>query len=430
MTIIIITILLIIYVALAIKKLNWALYFIPLLLPTYLIRFMVGPIPFTFVESLIIIFVAAWFVKKLQKRELIEYIRSLSKNKFVFPALLLLLAATISIYSSADFISALGIWKAYFVVPIVFYLAFIDTVKTKKQIKNIILGLGLSAFAVSLYAIIQYFIGWGIPVTYSFEGLRRATSIYGYPAALGLFVAPIFTMIAGIFILSLGRKKEDRIFQKNWIIVLTLVVIGLALIFSRTEGAWIAVLTAIFFILMFTKYRWDVIALSLIGIIIIFTVPATRDYVLPLITFQDVSGDVRLTIWQGTVRLIQNHPVFGAGLAGFQTLYAQYKEAKHVEISLYPHNIFLNFWVETGALGLIAMMFLIFQYIKKGFTGLNKEGCKLHDSSYKITLLSVMVCILVYGLVDVPYFKNDLAILFWIWLGLMNIKNINIITNK
>lgn len=38
-----------------------------------------------------------------------------------------------------------------------------------------------------------------------------------------------------------------------------------------------------------------------------------------------------------------------------------------------------------------------------------------------LTLASTcaMIALLVYGLVDVPYFKNDLAILFWIIVGIV-----------
>lgn len=183
---------------------------------------------------------------------------------------------------------------------------------------------------------------------------------------------------------------------------------------AKTEGAVISVLVATFFILMFTKYRKFIIISTLIIILLIFLIPQTRDYIVTLITFKDVSGDVRIALWQGTLRLIKNHPIFGAGLAGFPELYKQYKEAKHVEISLYPHNIFLNFWVETGILGLISLIWIIVNYFREGF-----RKYSLRTKHYSLILLAVMICILVYGLVDAPYFKNDLSCLFWIWIGLM-----------
>jgi O-antigen ligase len=295
----------------------------------------------------------------------------------------------------------------------------IDIIKDKKDFKHIVSALGISAFILSGYAIIQYFTGWGVPVTYSFEGLSRATSIFKYPAALGLYVAPIFVVISSFFIMSWGKDARKKLFKNDLIIIAALAVMGLALIASRAEGAWIGVVMAIFFTFMFTRYRWSALIIILVFALVIMLVPTARDYVFTLITFQDVSGDVRLAIWQGTWNLIKSNPIFGAGLAGFQTLYAQYKEAKHVEISLYPHNIFLNFWVETGIFGLAVVILLIFQYLKKGLTSIKKYH-KLQLKSYKISLTAVMICILVYGLVDVPYFKNDLSILFWIWIGLLS----------
>ncbi len=430
MNIIIITIFLILYLIISIIKPKWALFLIPLMLPGYLLRFKIGIVPFTFVEALIIILALVWFIKKIINRELIDYLRGLKNNKFIIPILLFLIAATISIFVSAERISALGIWKAYFIVPIALYFVLIDIIKTKNELKLVVAGLGIAACAVSAYAILQFLTGWGIPVTYSHEGLRRATSVYQYPAALGLFVAPIFSLLSGILIISISKIKGGKFLAKYWLIIIGMVIMGAALLFSRAEGAWAGAIAALFFTLMFTKYRYKIIALSLILALLVLLIPASRNYVVPLIAFQDVSGDVRLAIWQGTLRLIKNHPIFGAGLSGFQTLYAQYKEAKHTEISLYPHNIFLDFWAETGILGLLAILLLIFQYIRQGFKGIKKESNKLQITSYKITLLSVMVCILVYGLVDVPYFKNDLSILFWIWLAIMTVLNNQEMINK
>jgi hypothetical protein len=36
--------------------------------------------------------------------------------------------------------------------------------------------------------------------------------------------------------------------------------------------------------------------------------------------------------------------------------------------------------------------------------------------------MAAMVAIIIYGLVDVPYFKNDLSVLFWTILGLAEIN--------
>lgn len=414
MNLILITALLVIFTIISFKKLNWGLYLITFLLPTYLIRFKIGPIPFTFLEGIILILFFVWIIKEIQSKNLINIIKKLPRCRFFIPIILLLLASTISLFVSPNFNAAAGIWKAYFTEPLLLLLILTNTIKSKKQINKIIWTLGLSAVIISFIAIIQYLTGFFIPESYDLPNVKRATSIYGYPSAIGLFVAPILTLFTGLFIF----KYKSVNFKMKSALFLIITTLAISLVLAKAEGAVIATLAAVFFILMFTKYRKFIIAGTLIIVLLIFLIPQTRDYTITLLTFQDTSGDVRIALWQGTFRLIKNHPIFGAGLGGFPYLYEQYKEAKHVEISLYPHNIFLNFWVETGILGLIALIWIVINYFREGFKNLS---CKLQAKNYSLILLSVMICILVYGLVDAPYFKNDLSSLFWIWIGLLAI---------
>lgn len=43
-----------------------------------------------------------------------------------------------------------------------------------------------------------------------------------------------------------------------------------------------------------------------------------------------------------------------------------------------------------------------------------------------IGLISAMIVIIVHGLVDVPYFKNDLAVMFWLFLAMMGTINLEL----
>lgn len=406
---ILITVFFVLFAILSIKRPFWGIISVSVLLPTYLIRFSLFDIPFTLLEGMIIILTLVFLVKQIVRKELADSLRRFLASKFAFPILLLLIAATVAIFVTPDRSTALGIWKAYFIEPALFFFVLTSIVKTKKQLGQIIIALVASASFIALTAIVQYFAGWGIPESYSLEGARRATSFYGFPAAVGLFIAPILSLLLAWLITS-GKKVTSN--YKIWLPAgLAAIAMMLALLFARTEGAWLGVLIATFFVFMFTRYRLPALTVCLIALMLVLAIPVARDYFVTLATFQDVSGDVRLVLWQGTTRLIADNPVFGAGLAGFPELYEKYKEARHVELSLYPHNIFLNFWSETGALGLIALLLILFQYIK--------QGLKALSSRYSLPLLAAMSCILIYGLVDAPYFKNDLSVLFWIFIGLM-----------
>ena len=114
--------------------------------------------------------------------------------------------------------------------------------------------------------------------------------------------------------------------------------------------------------------------------------------------------------------MLKNRPIFGAGLAGYQTAIEPYHRAKYLEIFLYPHTLVLNFWSEMGIAGLGAFFWILvvfFRAARKTFLSEEWEGSALAAGA-----LAAMTALFVHGLVDVPYFKNDLAVLFWILCAL------------
>lgn len=369
------------------KGMQNLIYLILILLPTYLLRFEVFNIPFTVLEILILLLVILFFVK---------YKTKVSLGSYKYPLALFLSAGIISVIVSPDLAAAFGLFKAYIVEPMLFFIVFINV---KPNFKKTIKALSIGGLFVALIAVFQYFTGYGIPAPWNVRGAEfRVTSVYEYPNALGLFLAPLI-------ILALSYLLK---FRKKSYLLITFVFFGLAaVLFSQTEGAYIAIAGAIFFLAMFSRrYKYLFIVALFITLLIIMFIPGLREIVL----FQDTSGDVRLAVWQGTVSLLQHHPLTGAGLAGFPELYEQYKLNRHVELLLYPHQIMFNFWVELGLLGLIWLFWVLIKFFRTGLKKLDRD---------RLILMSVMVGVLIYGLVDVPYFKNDLAILFWTWLGLM-----------
>ena len=58
------------------------------------------------------------------------------------------------------------------------------------------------------------------------------------------------------------------------------------------------------------------------------------------------------------MRMLAHHPIFGSGLSGFASAINPYRNG-YAELQIYPHNILLNFWAETGILGLVAFGWLM-----------------------------------------------------------------------
>ena len=103
----------------------------------------------------------------------------------------------------------------------------------------------------------------------------------------------------------------------------------------------------------------------------------------------------------------------GGGILGFADIQNQLRDPLKLEPLLYPHNIIFNFWLEIGLAGLVAFGWLVVIFFKVGFQrGVTKDWLTLG-------IMAAMVTIIVHGLVDVPYFKNDLAVLFWVMVALL-----------
>ena len=106
--------------------------------------------------------------------------------------------------------------------------------------------------------------------------------------------------------------------------------------------------------------------------------------------------------------MLLDHPAFGAGLNAYPQTLAPYHDNTLYEIFQYPHNLFLNIWTELGLLGLIAFFWLAWLIIRTAVHG------RLKSRPYVLALFAALLAMTIHGLVDVPYFKNDLSVLTWI----------------
>lgn len=395
------------FLGLSLHKREWALYAVLLSLPAYLLRFSITGIPFTLIE----VFVLILFFVFLGQYLLIEKkpLRSLIPNRYIAGGILLFWsAAGIALLTTTELTAGLGLFKAYIIEPVLLYIVFIHTITTPKQIRAVLLSLIMSASAISIIALIQYITGDGIPEPWNEWPGRRAVSVYGFPNAIGLFVAPILSAVIALTIFDTAPTKQRLLFFIPVIVLLTA-----ALISARVEGGLVAVIAATGMVLLSTKYRWHTLIAGAFGLVGLLNYAPTR----AILLFQDVSGDVRLALWKGTWNLLSHHPFTGAGLAGFQSLYDTYRLDSHVELLVYPHNIVFNFWAQLGLLGLIWLIAVIVIIV----SSLRNTYKVAALRPFAVMLTAVFTSIAVYGLVDVPYFKNDLSLLFWIWLGILTV---------
>jgi len=187
---------------------------------------------------------------------------------------------------------------------------------------------------------------------------------------------------------------------------ISLLVFLVAIFLSFSQGAWIGLGAAAIVFLFCLGYRKISLGLVVLGIIVALIVPNIRTAVL----FQDQASKNRLVLWGDSKEFLTASPknfVLGAGVRQFfRKIEKPHYDAKVMERLIYPHNILLNFWTETGLFGMIGFTGLLICVLV--WVGKNKN--KLVSATW----LAVWTGFVIHGLVDVPYFKNDLAFLFWL----------------
>jgi len=396
------------FAALSFLNLRWAMLLIVAALPTYLIRFSIGPVPTTLLELMLFVAIVVWIFhyKGLSIRG------SSFLNGWRTPITLLLIAATLGVIISPDTLPALGVWKAYFIEPILFFLMVNHIFRKEGDEIRIINWLGVSSLAISLFALFQYFSRLGIPAPWDIEG--RVTSFYPFPNAVGLFIGPMIVLAVAM----LARAIKLKYIYSSVFWGITTLLGTVSIILSQTEAAWIAVAVSLFVLsLFYKKIRLITIPLAVVSMVVIFLIPSSQSFVTEKIFLQDWSGQVRLGLWQETTELVYNNPIIGVGLSGFPIAIQPYHKIDYVEVFQYPHNFILNIWVELGLLGLIGFFFVIKKVVQYIYNSIKNQK----DKWLTLAFGAVFLEMLIHGLVDVPYFKNDLAILTWILIALITI---------
>ena len=372
------------------KIVQIGIYLIVFSLPLYLIRFEIGWVPFNLLEILIYLLFLFWLLTKPKLKEIFK------EKEFFYPILILFIGLTISTLFSNDIFISAGIWKGWFLAPLFFFLILIDSLKEKKEIKNIILSLTFSGLIVACISLFYY-------LTHNLTYDGRLRGFYLSANFLAMYLSPI--LILSLALYSSLKKRSLRI-----LLFITQLIIFFVIYLTYSYGALIGLLGASLILLFKRKKIFSLILLFLIISSFFFQFSSYKFQ--GMVNFSYPSIESRLAIWQSVWSIIKDHSLIGIGPGMFQEYYLnyQFKFEPYPEWAVpQPHNIFLAFWLQTGIIGLIGFIWLLFVFFKK-----NKP------SFLDLILIASMVYILIHGLIDTTYWKNDLALIFWLIIALKN----------
>ena len=381
------------------KTLTWGIYLVVFCLPLYLVRFKIFGIPTTVLEILIYVLFVFWLIKGFGFGEFKKLL--ITHYSLLAAVILILIGVSLATIFSSDLRISAGIWKAWFIDPILFFIVLVSVIREKPAASQgkqagpskcgafvgVLYSLFLSGTVVSIISLAYLILGKLDPV-------GRLQTFYTSPNYLAMYLAPAL-------IIGFGLITRKNIISSTFILF-SIICLVLSIIFTYSFGAWLGIVAALgfgFFIYLLKlkkRLAWVILGFSLVFILILGYLALIQ---------RGASLETRLIIWQRAFEVFKTHPILGIGPGTFEG-YPQ------------PHNIFLAFLLQTGIVGFIGFIWLLIWFLKTGFMNL----ASFNDARFILILISMMIYILVHGLVDTTYWKNDLSALFWTVTALMVIS--------
>jgi|GEM_PF-887704 len=312
-----------------------------------------------------------------------------------------------------DWLSGLGFWRAYFIDGALVYLIIGNEIDVAKVIlPRALIAIGGIVSVVSLISAT----GWHVAIDGRWLGWFGFDN-FASPNYLSLFIAPIvaLSIMAMFFWRGLWR----------YLALVSSLIMIIALVGSQSRGAVVGVVGGIIVAIVYYAYRnkqkytwlkWSALALIIIATAT-FYIAKPNANASPADGRVATSNNIRWEIWKTSTEIIKGKPIFGVGLGNFQEYFTQLTigRVNYPEfispLALTAHNLYLQVLTTLGTVGLIIFIWWLIIIIKAMSASPNKAETTI--------VVSTLASILLYGLVDTPFFKNDLAILWWVIVSLI-----------
>lgn len=354
-----------------------------------------------------------------------------------------------------------GIKKMLFLINIFLLFIIIRNIARKKEMIPRIIKAGAVAGVISLIIGYSQLISVIITPLYTFWQWwsRNVISVFygidlskllavsntwfsyyeGSPPTLRMFsVFPdshsfaLFTIISLIFFTYLLYKESKKIF---WI---PIVLSFLALVFSGSRGVWISAVAPFLIViglLIFKKKLKNVghstshikpYLRAFLAMLIIFALAFPVSSLIMSQSYQGADGTLafkraktltdleelsvksRMEIWQKSLKSILKRPILGVGIGNYPVVLDQ--DISTAKKGASAHNLYLDIASEMGILGLVVLLLIFWQILKRAVK-VNK--------SFGYIFAFFFIWILIYNLFDVILLNDKVLLLFMIPLALL-----------
>jgi len=298
---------------------------------------------------------------------------------------------------------------------IAFYFVLVNSITTRKELEVLLTLFVAIGFIVALYGIYQYiFVGSFASSSFVDKEMfadisTRVSGTFDNPNVMGEYLLLVIPVALTFLWKAKGWFQKLIVFG-----VVGVMIVSLALTYSRGCYLGIAACIGIFLLLINLKF----ILAFLAGLVAMpFVLP---DSILNRFTSIGNTGDsstsYRISIWKGAIDMIKDYwyrPI-GQGTVAFNRIYPLYSYsgvgAEHT------HNLFLQLIIETGILGIVAFIGILFKFYQTLCHGLKICQDKLLKIQM-IAFISGMSGFLIQSMFDNTWYNNRIILIFWTFIG-------------
>ncbi len=322
--------------------------------------------------------------------------------------LLFLLFSAFSLLNSGQYLdkslhALFGKWVQYLGICVIIQ----DIVYSQKIFKRAMTVFLFGAFLAVSSGLSQYFFGVEFlrnkTLVNTNVGIRAITSSFAHYNDFGSYLVVVSSLL---FALLLSPKMLKA---KTYSLLILAMLSITAIFLTLSRGSWIALVASCILLAALSGKDFK----RLIPIFLVagamFLFPMFRERL--LFVFKEGGDSDRFRIWLAAWKMINEHPFFGMGVGTFMANFSKYLPGANIA---YAHNCYLQIWAETGIFSLLSFMVFIASLIYL--------GVKKFIASRDLLLLGLLtgaVGFLVHSFFDTNLYSLRLAVLFWVWAGLI-----------
>ena len=247
-----------------------------------------------------------------------------------------------------------------------FLLTFVIMADTtdERRLVSLMAWIYAAVILTALYAIAQRFIG--VEVSASFTDLDlnagvpgRVYSTLDNPNNYAEFLV-IFTPLCVSF--AMNRKSPTpRLFLCGGI-VFPLV----AIVMTYSRSSWLSLMVAALVFLYYVDKRLIPLAFVAIPLVVPFLPDSIITRLSTIFNSHDSSASHRIRTWQSLLPMLRDHGLTGIGMGPttFADLYPSYALTGATKGVYHTQMLYMELFIETGALGFVSFMWLMLRNVK------------------------------------------------------------------